>query len=80
MPVSELRLWDYKHELIQVPLKHLTLIQVGLEWREARQVFQEDFRKNTSRVWVGTVQEFRLSQKKISRSRAGMSSCSPGQL
>lgn len=47
MPVSDLRVWDHKHKLICIPLKHLQWIQMGLEWREAGTMFQAHSRKGT---------------------------------
>lgn len=44
--------------MLQVPLKHVKLIQVGLEWREAKKVSQAGFRKSTNKGQVGKVPEF----------------------
>lgn len=50
--------------MLQVPLKHVKLIQVGLEWREAKKVFQAGFRKST-KAELGRFRNSGCLEKKI---------------
>lgn len=72
MPVSDLRVWDHKHKLICIPLKHLQWIQMGLEWREAGMMFQARSRKGTggSTGWTRSRNSVCLEKKRFPCSRA----------